>query len=262
GVALLRDPLDLVERAHGVDAEADEGNVELAADGRQLVHVRRQLLAGLVQRAVGIAGQLDLTAGLERDGCLGAPQGDRPPVLLLRLPPEAVGQIPEQGLDATPARERHRLTGARIDGELLVLRADRPALARLAGEKELLDELIDAFDRRRLAARAEVGHGGGTLSGRPCRRKARNEPATRCRSGRWDSLRCRASRCWPDPATNRRRSSWPAASYRRRARSDRTSGSAAWSTRSGRCAGRPRRGRGTGRRSRSPSRHPAARSRT
>jgi len=174
-------------------------------------------------------------------------------LLLLRLPPEAVGQIPEQGLDAPPARERHRLTGARIDGELLVLRADRPALARLAGEMELLDELIDALDRRRLAARAEVGHGGGTLSGRPCRRKARNEPATRCRSGRWDSLRCRASRCWPDPATQSvDAGSWPSASYRRRARSDRRSGSAAWSTRSGRCAGRPRRGRGTGRRSRSP----------
>src|SRR5262245_39184722 len=75
------------------------------------------------------------------------------------------------------AREGRGLTGARIDGELLVLRSDAPALPRLRRLVKLLDQLIDALGGRRLAARAEVGHGGRTLAGPDCRRKARRTGA-------------------------------------------------------------------------------------
>src|SRR4030095_10076324 len=55
----------------------------------------------------------------------------------------------------SPPRQRDPAVSG-VDRELLVLGADRPALARLGRAVKLLDQLIDALDGRRLAARAEV----------------------------------------------------------------------------------------------------------
>src|SRR5262249_61738900 len=134
--------------------------------------VRRQLVARAVERGTGLAGELDLSTGLEGDRRLVTQQRDRPPVLLGRLPAEALGELAQQPLDAVRAGEGRRPSASRIDRQLLVLGADEPALARLRRRVKLVDELRDAVDRHRLAARAEVGHAGRTVAGRRCRRKA------------------------------------------------------------------------------------------
>src|SRR5690606_16785224 len=116
-----------------------ERDVELVADGHDLLHVLAKLVVGLVQRRVRLAGQLDLAAGLERD--LAAPAGERDDaaLLLLWLPAVAVGEPAQDGLHAARTRERDGGTRATVDRGLLVLGADAEPVARLRPPLEVLE---------------------------------------------------------------------------------------------------------------------------
>src|SRR4029077_15006812 len=159
-VALLGDPLDLVERAHGLHAEAQEGDAELAPDAHDLAHVGGELPVRAVDGRTLLARQLELRARLERDRGAVARERHDVAVLLLRLPVVALVKPAQDGLDAAPAGERRRLARRALDRDLLVLRADLPALARPARTVELLDELVDRLDGDGLCAGLEVGHLG------------------------------------------------------------------------------------------------------
>ena len=128
----------------------------------QLAHVRRQLLARLVQRAAGLAGELDLTAGLERDRTPAAPRARwSAPFSSCGSQPKRSASVAEQALDAARARERHRLTGARDRRRASRTRCRSSSRSRgFPARWNSLDELLDALDRHRLRARAEIGHGG------------------------------------------------------------------------------------------------------
>ena len=103
-------------------------------------------MQGLERRA----GELELAAGLERDAAGIAAERDDVAVLLDRLPAEAL-QAPEDRTDAVGPIIGQRPEVAAAEGELLVLGADAPFVARLAARFEIGDELTPVDDR--LAAR-------------------------------------------------------------------------------------------------------------
>src|SRR5262249_41430306 len=157
-VALLRHPLDLLEAADRLHAEAQEGEPELVADAEDLADVGLELLVGAVDGRALRAGELELRAGLERDRRPCARERHDPAILFLGLPAEALREPAQDGLDAARAGERRRPAGRPLDGDLLVLGSDHPSLARLSGAMELLDQLLDALDRDRVRALVEVRH--------------------------------------------------------------------------------------------------------
>src|SRR5207244_12167282 len=114
-VALLRDPLDLIEPADRLDAETEERDAEVAAEAHDLAYVGRELLLRTVDRRTLLAGELELTARLERDRCATACQRHRPAVLFLRLPAVALREPAEKRLDAARARKRRRPARLPVD---------------------------------------------------------------------------------------------------------------------------------------------------
>ena len=117
-----------------------------------------QLLVAFVEGRERGARELQLTARLERDRRAATRQADRPPLLLLGLPPEPVRELPEHDLDAPAPREAGGTGALALDDDLLVLRANAPPLARLAGSMKLLDQLLHARDGDGLVAGAKVRH--------------------------------------------------------------------------------------------------------
>src|SRR5206468_2092251 len=127
-----------------------------------------------------LARELELRARLEGDRRALARERDHAPILLLGLPAVALGQPAQHGLDAARAGEGRGPAARTFDRDLFVLRADHPALARLARPVELLDELVDRLDGDGLRAGPEVGHRGGrTLASRfGCRKVSRGARLT------------------------------------------------------------------------------------
>src|SRR6185295_2149724 len=134
------------------------GDAELATHGHDLVHVGLELFIRAVDGRTLDARELELAPGLEGDRRAGARERHRTAVLFLGLPGVAFREGAQHGLDAARAGERRRFTRRPIDPDLLVLGADHPALRGLAGAMQLLDQLIDTADRRRVGTLHEVGH--------------------------------------------------------------------------------------------------------
>src|SRR5206468_128790 len=89
-VAALRHPLDLVDAAQRLDAEAEEYDPEGVADGEDLAHVFGQLLVGAVHALALLAAQLELPSGLDRDVRLPAIERDDTATVEFRLPAVAL----------------------------------------------------------------------------------------------------------------------------------------------------------------------------
>src|SRR5579885_3720118 len=103
--------------------------------------------AGLVQRLERRARELELSAGLQRDRAVTLGERDRILALQHRRPAEAREPL-EESADAVRPLIRHALQVGAPEHEFLVLRADAPALRRLAAGLEVLDQLAPVGDRR------------------------------------------------------------------------------------------------------------------
>src|SRR6185503_10879484 len=140
-VALLRYPLDLIQATHRLHAETEKYHIERLRHFEQLANMLGEFAVGAVNAIAGLAAQLDLAAGLERNLCLVAAERDNVAVLLLGLPTEALDQFPENPMDPARPRVRNRLAGCPVDADFFVLRADPPLLARFTGVVKVRFEL-------------------------------------------------------------------------------------------------------------------------
>src|SRR5262249_8677243 len=132
----LRHQIEFRYAADWLHAETEKRDVELVADGDDLADVLGELGARAVHAVAELTAQLDLPARLERDRRLVAAQGHRAPVLLDRPPPVALSQLTQQHLDAPRSGERHRTAVFAAHGDLLVLGAEAPLVARLGAGLE------------------------------------------------------------------------------------------------------------------------------
>jgi hypothetical protein len=119
----------------------------LAGHFNQLLRVSGKLGAGAVDGVALLAGQLDLSSRLERDGRALALESQDVAVLVFGL--EAiVGHHPaQQVLDpaGTGVRDCGRVGGA--DDDLLVLGTDPPLSTGLAAILEIADEILFLFEQ-------------------------------------------------------------------------------------------------------------------
>ncbi len=98
------------------------------------------LAAGLVERAQGRAGKLDLAARLERDVLAVLLQADDMFALEDGIPVETL-QLGEDRADAARLLVGQRPEALLVVGELLVFGADQPLVLGLAARFQALDEL-------------------------------------------------------------------------------------------------------------------------
>ena len=162
--------------------------------GRAFAHLGEMggdLAAGVVDRAHGRAGELELAAGLERDGAAADRVGEADDVALVedRMPAEEEFHGLEQPLDAARAVIGDRRQIIDAEAEFLVLGADPPAIRRLAALFDRRDKLVARFDRRRIGSVA--GHrvwfrNGEKRAGNLAARAATgNRPPKSAESGAW-----------------------------------------------------------------------------
>jgi hypothetical protein len=112
--------------------------------------------AGLVERRHGRARQLKLAAGLECDALAVEGRADREVALLDRLPAEAGVELLKHLADLVVV---HAAAVGEAEPELLVLRADAPAVTRLAARPYVLNEVLPAGgDGRALLGRVRGAH--------------------------------------------------------------------------------------------------------
>ncbi len=129
-----------------MEADAEHGDAQLAVDLAQLLEMFVHLVAGLVQGLERRAREFELAAGLERDvGAAFACQRDDVFALIDGFPSEPLEPL-EQVADPGGAIVGERRVIGLPEGELLVLRADAPGLARLLALGEPRDELFLGFD--------------------------------------------------------------------------------------------------------------------
>src|SRR6185437_9035334 len=145
-------------KTHGEQAEA-----ELTGHGAHLMQMLIHFAAGLVQVLDRRARQLELAAGLERDGAAAAvAEADQIAGIEHRLPAEA-GEPLQQGADAIGTIIGHGRAVVQPEDELLVLRADAPCRARLGAGRQIVDELAPVAERRAAGGRWRR-HGAGAGS--------------------------------------------------------------------------------------------------
>src|SRR5690606_33334108 len=129
----------LVGRVERVEPP-DRVSQAVAADLADLVEVVVELVAGLEDRALDAARQLELPSGFERDRAAVALERDDVVAVVVRLPAKAAGELGEQITKAAGlVVAEHAGVGATED-ELLVLGADEPSLARLLANAKVLEE--------------------------------------------------------------------------------------------------------------------------
>ena len=98
------------------------------------------------------ARQLELSAGLERDGAAAGhvEQADDVAALHDRLPAEQVLHALEQRANAAPPLVGHRLMAFERERKFLVLGADAKLRFRLGALRNPIDELVAPLDRRQI----------------------------------------------------------------------------------------------------------------
>ena len=161
-VAALGHPGHVGARPFGLEAHAQEAQLQLVGDLAHLVEVGAGFHAGLVDVLQCRAGQFQLPGRLQRHRGAIADQGDGAGgvavhALAYRGPAEA-HQAFEQGLDAAFAVEGRRTQVIQAEAELLVLGADAPVGLGLPAGGEVIDQLVAPGDRR-------VGGMAGTRQG-------------------------------------------------------------------------------------------------
>jgi hypothetical protein len=141
----LWDPVDPVDRVH---AEAEPDDSQRLGNPLHQGQVRVKLVAGLVDGSKRGAGELELTARLERDARAVLLEGDDVGALADARPAVDVGDPLEQGTDAASGLEGHGVVAVPVDADLLVLGADAPPLLGLFPVAQEVDHRVDRLDRR------------------------------------------------------------------------------------------------------------------
>ena len=120
-------------------------------DRLRVAQVLRRLGRGLMEGLQGGSGQLELSAGLERDGAAGLlEQSDRVTVLHDRLPAGERLHPIEERTDAAVAVIGHGRRIGPVERHLLVLGAEPPGVARLLAGRDPLDEFGSRSDGGRI----------------------------------------------------------------------------------------------------------------
>jgi hypothetical protein len=149
GVARLGHHRGLEKRPLGRGAEAGEGEAERLCDGADVGDMGLELALGGVDVAERRAGEFELAAGLEADGAAAVVVGEPDDRFAVedRLPAAAGAQALEQGADSGVAVVGDGGEIGAAEGELLVLGAEFPGLARARARLDPGDEGISALDR-------------------------------------------------------------------------------------------------------------------
>ena len=113
-----------------MQAEPEPDDPERLRDRVHERDVLAELAHRLVQRSERRAGELELTAGLERDRAAVALESDELPGVGERLPAVLALDRREQRVDAALALVGNGPQRLRVQAELLVLGADPPVRAR------------------------------------------------------------------------------------------------------------------------------------
>jgi hypothetical protein len=128
--------------------------------------IRSTPFAGLVDGSKRGAGELELTARLERDARAVLLEGDDVGALGDARPAVDVCDPLEQGADAASGLEGHGVVAVLGDADLLVLRADAPPLRGLLPAAQKVDHLVDRRDRRvEVGRRPRTQAHGASLAG-------------------------------------------------------------------------------------------------
>src|SRR5690606_5997801 len=138
-VARFRHARRLGQRPFRAAAKAEEADAQRLGDLPKLGKVGIALTAGLVDRFKRRAGQLELTARLERDRALPGRlhQSDDVTGIDDRLPSEHALHAFQQRLDPAVAAIGYGSIAIDIERKLLVLGADSPLIARLVAGDEV-----------------------------------------------------------------------------------------------------------------------------
>ena len=107
-----------------------------------------ELSVSAVNAVAGLAAELDLTAGLQRDLRLISAERDDVTVLFLGVPAEPLDQLPQNKSDPALAEIGNRLARVSIDADLFVFGTDAPLVARLAGVLKVSFQLVIFFNDR------------------------------------------------------------------------------------------------------------------
>ena len=146
-VAALGHPRHFIPPPLGLEAHAQEAELQFVGDRFHFLQVRADFAAGLVDVFQHAAGEFQLAGRLQRDRGAVAQQGDDLAVLFHRLPAKT-GQSLQQGFDAALAFEGGRAQVIQAEAELLVLGADAPLLRRLLPGGDVVDQLAAVGDGR------------------------------------------------------------------------------------------------------------------
>ena len=137
-------------------AQPDEARADLVGDLLDLAQVLVHLVAGLVDGLQRCAGQFQLPARLQAHIGTVLDQSDDVATLFHRRPSEAVAQPLQHGADRTRAVIGQRQHPGVAIAELLVLRADAPAVLGLAAGLQIAGQVCMGVDRT--AAGLRNGH--------------------------------------------------------------------------------------------------------
>src|SRR5262249_51813742 len=127
--------------------------------------MRVNFARGLVHGGERRAGELELSAGLERNRRIAGHRGEPDDVLAFhdRFPAEEQAHALEQGADAALALVGHRIMAADRERELLVLGADAELGLRLGALLQPRNQLVARRDRRHVEL--VTGHWGVPAKG-------------------------------------------------------------------------------------------------
>ena len=153
GVASLRHPRHLLARRDGMKAEWREADLQIARDAAHLVIVRLEFGHGVVQGFHRRAGQFELAGGFQRDRRVPLLHADDVAGVGDRLAVVALKALEQAADRAGLAVGRFVGRGGEIgesEAEFLVLGADAEPLRRLAADRDVVGQLLQRGDRRRV----------------------------------------------------------------------------------------------------------------
>src|SRR5919108_6536963 len=147
-IARLGHPLDFVQPAYRLHAQAEKNDAERIGHFQQLANMLGKFGVGAMDAFARFAAQLDLPARLQSDLRFVACQRDDIAVVLLRLPTKSVDQLAQNTIDATRAEIRNRLPRGADDTDFLVFGANAPTVGWLTRVVEIgLQLLVFLNDR-------------------------------------------------------------------------------------------------------------------